>query len=113
MDIKPITREKRELDIREWNESVKAFIKPMNGFDRLAFNDFFLAFYRKSNDPETRFDAGFRAALLVLVDENDQPLFTEADRDAVRAGSFLPLFRLFDEVIAADRDEVLQTTKKN
>lgn len=113
MEIKQIASKKIPFDIHEWNDEVKAYIKPLNGFERLVLNDFFISFYRRTNDPETRFDAGFRAALLALVTEDDQPLFTEEDRDAVRNGSFLPFFRLFDKIIENDDDKELETTKKN
>lgn len=110
MKIKSLSNEKKPFDIKEWNDEIKAFVKPINGFERLVFNDFFVTFYNAQIDYETRFDAGFRAALLVLVKEDDTPLFEESDRDAVRNGSFLPLFRMFNEVLNAE--ETLETTKK-
>ena len=115
MKIKQFETEKTPFDISEWNDEVKAFIKPLNGFERLELNDFFLTFYDKENkdDPEKRFDAAFRAALLALVDENDAPLFSESDRDAVRAGSFLPFFRLFSTALNFKKDEPLESFKKN
>lgn len=113
MDIKRLSNEKTPFDIREWNEEVKAFIKPLDGFERLVFNDFFVTFYNKNVDPEERFDAGFRAALLVLVNEEGNPLFSESDRAAVRAGSFLPFFRLFNVVLSSDASEPFETVKKN
>lgn len=115
MKIKTFSGEKIPLDVKEWNEEVRAFIKPMNGFERLTFNDLFLVFYNKENGPEERFDAGFRAALLVLVDDEDRPLLTESDREAVRSGSFLPLFRLFNLGLGAENSKPknLETLKKN
>ena len=113
MDIKKISNEKKPFDIHEWNDEIKAFVKPLNSFERLVFNYFFLTFYNKNNDPETRFDAGFRAALLVLVDENDNPLFTESDRDAVFSGSFIPFSRLFNQFIEIDEGKELDSIKKN
>ena len=100
MYIKQQKNERVEIDVKEWNETVKAYIKPLNGFERLTFNDFFVVFYNKENDPEDRFDAGFRAALLVLVDDKNAPLLTETDREAVRSGSFVPFFRLFNLVLS-------------
>ena len=113
MEIKKVSNEKKPFDIHEWNDEIKAFVKPINSFERLVFNDFFITYYNKSNDPETRFDAGFRAAMLVLVDENDNPLFTESDRDAVFSGSFIPFSRLFNLFIELENDEPLETLKKN
>ena len=50
-----------DLYVSEWNEEIKAFIKPLNGFERLILNDFFLTFYDKNREPDERFDAAFRA----------------------------------------------------
>lgn len=113
MKIKKLSNVKTELDVHEWNDEIKAFVKPLDGFERLIFNDFFVAFYNKENDPETRFDAAFRAALLALVDGNDVPLLEESDRDAVRAGSFIPFFRMFSQALKSEGDEPLETLKKN
>ena len=35
MIIKPLNREPRPVDISEWNEETKAFLRPLNGFERL------------------------------------------------------------------------------
>ena len=113
MKVKQFETEKTPFDISEWNDEVKAFIKPLNGFERLILNDFFLTFYDKNREPDDRFDAAFRAALLALVDENDAPLFSESDRDAVHAGSFLPFFRLFSTALNFKSGESLETFKKN
>lgn len=113
MKIKQFETEKTPFDVSEWNDEIHAFIKPLNGFERLILNDFFLTFYDKSREPEERFDAAFRAALLALVDENDAPLFSESDRDAVRAGSFLPFFRLFSTALNFKSGEPLESFKKN
>jgi hypothetical protein len=113
MKIKQFETGKTPFDISEWNDEVKAFIKPLNGFERLILNDLFLTFYDKNREPDDRFDAAFRAALLALVDENDAPLFSESDRDAVRAGSFLPFWRLFSTALNFKSGESLESFKKN
>ena len=115
MFIKPQKNDKVEIDVTEWNDDVKAYIKPLIGFERLTFNDFFVSFYNKENDPDDRFDAGFRAALLTLVNDSDEPLLTENDRDAVRSGSFVPFFRLFNIVLSqyGDASKPLETLKKS
>ena len=113
MKIKQFETGKTPFDVSEWNDEIKAFIKPLNGFERLILNDFFLTFYDKNREPDDRFDAAFRAALLALVDENDAPLFSESDRDAVRAGSFIPFYRLFSTALNFKSGESLETFKKN
>lgn len=116
MKIKTQKNEKVEINISEWNDEIKAYIKPLNGFERLTLNDFFVTFYNKENDPEERFDAGFRAALLSLVNSDDSPLLAETDRDAVRAGSFVPFFRLFNIILTqygGDSNAPLDSLKKS
>ena len=113
MFIKPLNAERKEIDISEWNQEVKAYFKPLSGFETLVFNDYFLEFYNKSNDLETRFKAGFNAALLALVDESGNALLSAEDMDAVRAASFLPITRVFSYGINAQDGGSLETAKKN
>lgn len=115
MQIKPLPQTPRRVDISEWNDETEAFLRPMNGFEALVFNDYFVKFYRKDDAPEERFDAGFKAALLALVDADGKPLLTEADKAAVRAASFLPFFRMFSVGLTetAPDGEEFETAKKN
>ena len=111
MEIKKRKSEKTPFDIKEWNEEVNAFIRPLNGFEALVFNDYFYQFYNRTNEAKERYNAGFDAAKLCLVDENDTPLLVEDDREIIEDASFAPLFRLFAEVLK-DTDEP-EGTKKN
>ena len=115
MLIKPLPQTPRRVDISEWNDETAAFLRPLNGFEALLFNDYFATFYRKENDAEERFEAGFKAALLALVDADGKPLLTEADKTVVRAASFLPLFRMFSVGLTetAPDGEEFETAKKN
>ena len=114
MNIKPLNREPRPVDIREWNDETKAFLRPLNGFERLVFNDYFFAFYNRDNAPEVRFDAAFKAALMALVDENGAPLLVEEDRAVVEQASFAPLIRAFNIGLDLENNEgEVETAKKN
>ena len=95
MKIKPLNQERRPVDVSEWNDEVKAYFKPLCGFETLVFNDYFLEFYNKENSTEDRFKAGFKAAVMSLVGEDGAPLLDETDEEAVRAASFLPIMRVF------------------
>ena len=95
MLIKPLNQERRPVDVSEWNDEVKAYFKPLSGFETLVFNDYFLEFYNKENSTEDRFKAGFKAAVMALVGEDGAPLLDETDEEAVRAASFLPIMRVF------------------
>lgn len=116
MIIKPLNTERKPVDVSEWNDEVKAYFKPLNGFETLVFNDYFLEFYNKENVSDDRFKAGFKAALLALVDEEGAALLTEEDEEAIRAASFEPILRVFS-VGLSFRDksdgENLETAKKN
>jgi hypothetical protein len=63
--------------------------------EQLVFNDYFLDFNDKTKSIDERYDAGFGAALLLLVDENNEPLLKEEDRAAVKKASATPLLRVF------------------
>ena len=112
MDIKRIEREKKPIDVSEWNETAKAFFKPLNGFEELVFNDYFIIFYDRDQPTEARFDAGFKAAKLALVDENDAPLLDESDRAAILSASFKPILRVFTTGLELETGEI-ESAKKN
>ena len=111
MNIKPFVSESAEIDVSEWNDEIKAYLKPLNGFEALVFNDLFLEFYSKQRTPEERYEAGFKAALIGLVDETGAPLLAETDREAVRAASFVPFYKMFNASLAA-RNGKVETVKK-
>lgn len=111
MQIKTRNNEKRPFDVREWNDEVKAFVRPLDGFETLVFNDYFFEFYNKERDAAARYNAGFNAALMCLVDENDAPLLTEEDRPTIEKASFMPLFRLFAQRLEDAAEP--ETAKKN
>ncbi len=113
MYIKALSQERKPVDVSEWNDEVKAFFKPLSGFETLVFNDYFMEFYNKENGAEARFQAGFKAALLALVDENGAALLTESDEEAVRAASFLPIMRAFSVGLSLRDDAPIESAKKN
>ena len=114
MLIKHTKRERVAFDIKEWNDDVKAFVKPLDSFEALVFNDYARDFFDKSLSNEERFQAAFNAAKLALVDESDAPLLTDDDFESVRYASFTPLFRVFSAVLkdTAPGDDV-PSAKKN
>ena len=115
MNFKPLRDgELTPIDVSEWDDNVKAFLKPLGGVEQLVFNDYFLDLYNSGNDLEKRFNAGFSAALMTIVDENGEPLMREEDREQVRRASFAPIFRVFSQCLSqlsAEGD--LETAKKN
>lgn len=113
MQIKPINNgELTPIDVHEWNEEVKAFLRPLGGFEQLVFNDYFLEFYNKDVDNDARYNAGFNAALMTLVDADGNALLSEDDRAIVKRASFTPIFRVFTHGLKTEGGE-LETAKKN
>lgn len=113
MKFKSLNQERRPLDISEWNDEITAYIRPLNGFEQLTFNDCFLTFYdKKGRNYEERFDAGFEAAKMALVMEDGAPLLTDEDAETMRNASVVPLYRLFNTVFNSSNMEI-ETAKKN
>ena len=99
MDIKQRKAELTPVSIEEWNDSAKAYIKPLDGLETFIIYDLWLAFYRKADPIEDRFNAGFDAAQIALVDKDGAPLLEETDRAAVRNASVLPIIRVFTHAL--------------
>lgn len=114
MLIKQMRRERAPLDIREWNEEVKAYVRSLDSFEGLVFNDYIRDFFDKNLGHEERFAAAFSAAKLALVNEENEPLLTDDDFEAVRYASFAPLFRMISVVLSETAPgEEADTAKKN
>ena len=112
MEIKTL-EQKTPFNISEWNETEKAYIKTPNGFDLLAVRDLFLTFYDKEQDAETRFDAGFRAACMLLVKDDGSYLLNVEDKDVMRKASFLPYLRMFAFINDVIADSLTDGLKKS
>lgn len=111
--IKPINNgELTPIDVSEWNDEIDAYMRPLGGFEQLVFNDYFLEFYNKDAENNARFNAGFNAALMTLVDAEGNALLEESDRDVVKRASFTPIFRVFTQGLKTENGE-LETAKKN
>lgn len=112
--IKPINNgELTPINVSEWNEEIDAYMRPLGGFEQLVFNDYFLEFYNRDAEPDARFNAGFNAALMTLVDAEGNALLAEDDRELVKRASFTPIFRVFTQGLKTTDDGDLETAKKN
>lgn len=111
MNIKKATEiEARPFDVTEWDAEQKAFYKPLAGYDALAVNDELAKFGNKSCTRDERFRAAFAIAKLTLVDENGEPILTDADFETIKAASFKPFEQLLR--YAVNSDYVDETFKK-
>ncbi|MGI6400836.1 MAG: hypothetical protein ACOX0A_01755 [Thermoguttaceae bacterium] len=115
MLIKHVKKERTPFDLHEWNDEIKAFVKPLTTFEALVFNDYAREFFDKEKSCEERFEAAFQAAKMVLVDEDGAPLLTDDDVDAVKYADFAPIFRVFSAVLTdtVPQDGEAETAKKN
>lgn len=112
MQIKPLKQEREKLDVHEWNDETPVYIRPLNGFEQLVFNDLFLVFFSDQKSYEERYNAGFKAAKMALVGEDNAPILTDEDEETIKSASVVPIFRLFNSVFANKSGE-LETIKKN
>ena len=99
MIIKHTKPERVEFDVKEWNDEVKAYIKPLDTMEALVFNDYVRDFFDKTLSNEERFNSAFQAAKIALVGEDNEPLLTDDDFESVRFASFKPLFRVLAGVL--------------
>ncbi len=111
MIVKKLTQEKKPVDVSEWNEEIKAFIRPLDSFETIRFYDLYYTFVNESKTTEERWGAAFDAAKFLLVDEADKPLLQDEDRAAIRKAAFLPLRRIFNAALESTQE--IETTKKN
>lgn len=87
------------VDVSEWNDDVKAFIKPIDSMEALVINDWVREFYDRGIPNEKRFEAVFQIIKTVLVGEDNELLLTDDDFESVRFASFRPLFRVLAGVL--------------
>lgn len=115
MRIKPLNTERKPVDVSEWNDEIKAYFKPLGGFDTMVFVDYYFDWRDEEKSLDDRFKAGFKAALLTLVDEEGNALLTEEDEEAIRAASFDPIYRVFSIGLGffGDRKVKDESFKKN
>lgn len=117
MLIRHVKRERTEFDVHEWNGTVQAYVKAIDSFEALVFNDFARDFFDRSLSCEERFKAAFSAAKMVLVDAQNKPLLTDDDYEAIRYADFAPIFRVFtvvlNETAPTDDDAPVESAKKN
>lgn len=84
----------RPVDISEWNDNLKAFVKTFTFAEQLEFERLVREFNDASKPNEERLDAAFRATVMSLVDENGAPLLNENDRGAWFAADYSPVVRI-------------------
>ena len=105
MEIKRVTNTLTEVDIHEWNDEVKAFIRPLNMGDRIHFSDLCQSFWDDKKSQEERSEAGALIAVFTLVDEKRKALLTIEDVEAIKNAAFEPISRIINAVILNQKEE--------
>ena len=88
----------RPVDISEWNDDVKAFVKTFTFAEQLEFERLRRIFRDETAPNEKRVAAAVRATIMSLVDENGEQLLNEGDIPALLDG---PAFMIDRVVLAA------------
>ena len=108
LEIKKSTK-RREVNISEWNPDVKAYVRDLNGFERLTFLDQLDQFQNRDLPKVDRVEAGIAACIMALVDENGNQLLSLDQIDELKEASYNPIWRVLNLLINTDaRDESLK-----
>ncbi len=103
MQFKTVSNiEKRQFDIKEWNETQTAYFRGLTFVESLQVNDKFAKYRDKSSTSDERFRAAFDVAKMALVDESGTQLITEEDFEAVKNAPPAPLLRIWNYAIDPD-----------
>ncbi|MBQ6618631.1 MAG: hypothetical protein IJH68_00615 [Thermoguttaceae bacterium] len=98
--LKKITdRPTRPVNITEWTDDAKAFVKELTVRERLVFNDCFRKYTDESLSDLERSEAILSAIVMVLVGEDGQPLFKLDNVPELNQCSFEPVTRIILMVV--------------
>ena len=93
---------RRALNISEWNDEVKAFVKDLTAFEFMVFRGEFQRYCNESKSSAERADAAVSLAVMAIVGEDGQPLFTPEQIPELKEASFKPVTRLMAMLIDPD-----------
>lgn len=113
MEIKTRNETLRPVNIREWNDTVKAYVRSLDIMDRITFNDQLLAYHDKELKKEERAEAGILICILCLADENGEPLLTLDDMETLKKAAFEPIGRVINLQLRAIENTDPEEEPKN
>lgn len=100
---------KKEVSIKEWNDKVKAFVKPLTATEFMVFNDLFRVWSNPEKTTEERVESALSACILVLVDDKGKQLLDVSQLPELKRASFKPMSRVMNTVINVELlDETYQ-----
>lgn len=96
IEIKPMTSRLREVNITEWTDSARAFVRDLNVMDRMAVGDLIDRFFDTAGkySVEERAEAGLNACIIVLADGEGNQLLDPLQLDDLKKASFEPVSRV-------------------
>lgn len=113
MEIKTRNETLRPVNIKEWNDTVKAYVRSLDIMDRITFNDQLLAYHDKTLEKEERAEAGISICILCLADENGAPLLTLDDMPTLKRAAFEPIGRVINVLLEAIENTAAEEEPKN
>jgi len=94
-EIKPMKSRLREVNISEWTDQVRAFVRDLNVVERMVVNDLIDRFFNsKNHSSEERAEAGLNACVMVLTDEKGDQLLGPDRLEELKKASFEPVGRV-------------------
>ena len=90
------------VDISEWNEKTRAFIKPLSPAERIRFENSFYVFTDDSRPLTKRIESAAAICVMVLVDEDGKPLLDGNKIDDIVHGSIRVTKRILRILVNRD-----------
>lgn len=101
-----------EIDVPEWGGVVR--LRAMSAADRVAYEDKLATFDEDGASAGVRVVRGLACLIIAtVVDEDDEPLFTDADLDALQEKSFEVLNRVAEAAAGINGMGKIEETEKN
>lgn len=96
---------RREVNISEWNPDVKAFVRDLNGIDRLTFGDQLDQFQDRKLPAGERYEAALCACVMALVDGEGNPLLSLDQIETLKEASSAPTYRILNMLLDTDAED--------
>lgn len=96
---------RREVNISEWNADVKAFVRDLNGIDRMVFGDQLDQFQNRQLPASERYEAALCACVMALVGEDGEPILSLDQLETLKEASSAPTYRILNMLLDTDAED--------
>lgn len=103
MEIKKAGNYLRALNVSEWFDGQELCIKDFTVIENLLINDLIRDYFNKELDIEERVKAGFKIAIIAIVDKDGKSVFEESDLSQMMNGSYIPINRMIDMIFNPEK----------